>query len=207
MGIRGLWQSVKKYSGRVSTEKFDYIIIDGTMMVINFSMPIRHLEGSMFEEVLRKIFTIRVHRLIDRLTVADASKLIFVFDPLEKPAEKIRPRQKLEGLPDMSFDYFYDLMHESHVSIVESDIEADHKMAEIYERLVGEGQSPIVYTEDSDLLCLVPAVMRFDFSVYKVSEIIAGLGVTKKKFIDACVMAANDYNDSTMTFSKALKMV
>lgn len=209
MGIRGLWKFVKDASTSILPGTLDTIIVDGTMMVINFSMPIRHLEPNVFADVLRKIFVKRMNDLTAFLkTPKDTQKIKFVFDPVEKPAGKIRPRQKLVGMPDYAFDIFYDLMHEHGVDIIECPIgvEADHKMAELASELASELEV-VVYTEDSDLLCLTPVVMRFDFSVWRLDDILRVAGITKKNFIDACQMAANDYNDSSMTFVKALKNV
>jgi len=210
MGIRGLWQAIKN-SSSTKPQKFDAIIVDGTMLVINFSMPIRHLSRDVFADVLQRTFNKRIHDLCTRLkSPDDVASLIFVFDPSEKPSKKIRPRQKLVGLPIYTFDIFEELMQAAGVTVVVAPDghEADDEMAAICnDQRTDANANTIVYTEDSDLLCLVPAVMRFDFSIWLLDDILRDLNITKNIFLAACDMAANDYNDSTMTFARALSIV
>jgi len=208
MGIRGFWPIVKKHGKHLNNAKYDYVIVDATMLTINFSMAICRLRSDLFTVVMRNTFDSRIKKLRQLLRNPESDeKLIFVFDPLMKPAEKIRPRDTsvLDELPENAFNVFFDLLREGHYTITQStDHEADHEMAMAYKQIVSQGNTAAVYTEDSDLLVLVPEIIRFDFMLYTVMDICHGLGVTKKIFIEACNTAANDYNTSSMTFRQAI---
>jgi len=210
MGIRGLWHAITG-SGKIfdpSMGQYNPVIIDATMITINICVPVSHLNDEQFEEVVRRNFKARVDALVG--TFGDIV-LVFVFDPAKRPDTKIRPRPigTLDDLRVRSFGLIHELIIEFGHRTVESleGVEADHTMANLYDYCVKDNLNPIIYSEDSDMLYLVPNVSRFDFTIYNRDTVLAFLGIDLETFLAACKAAANDYNDSSMTFSRSLAKI
>lgn len=231
MGIRGLWQYIASTASDADKfhGKFDYIYIDATLLVIWLASPISHLKQEQFDLVfsrnlgnkimgLRKFLKptadIRKDHKNDRKDHKDHKdhknkRIVFVLDPGKAPNNKIRPRMPVNIHPD-SFTIFGQIIAGiSDTMIITAPDEADHEIVRALSSAKKlNNESILVFSDDSDLVQYSKCILRFDLkSMFVVSNVLRALKVSRKQFIEACKIAANDYNESGHTFSVALKQV
>lgn len=205
MGIRGLWKYIDTYSEDPKKHfgEFNRVYIDATLLVIWLASPIGHLPREQFDLVFKRNLVGKITSLRQFLKGEDTTgHIIFVLDPGKMPSNKIRPRSPVNIHPD-SFAIFRKVIQEtSDTAIIAAPDEAD---LEISRRVSARD---LVFTDDSDLVQWSPWILRFnEREIYSRTMIIKKLGITLSQFKKVCSVAANDYNDSSHTFSRALKIV
>lgn len=228
MGIRGLWQYIAGTASEADKfyGKFDYIYIDATLLVIWLASPISHLKQEQFDLVfsrnlgnkiigLRKFLKPYKNQRKDHTNNHKTysghknKRIVFVLDPGKAPDNKIRPRLPVNIHPD-SFTIFEQIIAGiSDATIITAPDEADHEIVRVLSSAKKmNNESILVFSDDSDLIQYSKCILRFDLkSMFVVTSVLRSLKVSRKQFMEACKIAANDYNESGHTFSVALKQV
>lgn len=203
MGILGLWKKINDIGIQPMSKipKFDVVYIDANIMFMRISIPLLKLHKDSLINVFNRNYSVKMNWL-DMI----AKKIVFVFDaPGVSSLKTRRPKKSIaEVIPGWLYEHFKQLIiADNYPIIMKKDTEADTLIAK---KLKGKNNDA-VFTEDSDLLMYSKYIIRYNNDVYHVPDIITGLGMSRAKFIAACNIAGNDYNDSTITFSKAMKIV
>lgn len=219
MGILGLWQKINEFHETDTyANKFSKIYIDAHIMFFRLASPLLSItDKETYKKVFKRNFDAKIlfleSLLVPGATISDS--LIVVLDSPGSGKNKKRRIEKREDttskviIPAWIFKYFLELIIDERKmkAIMEQGKEADHLLCEIFAGNKKEKGLMAIYTDDSDLLLCAKYIIRHNKKIYNVTKVVKSLGITMKKFNAACSMAANDYNNSNMTFGRALNII
>lgn len=198
MGILGLWNALKDFPPKkIPLRRPARILVDGTWLGYKLVLPIKDLKPSDFTVVLKKNF----ENKMKMLQGYDPDEIIFVFDPILRSPEKIRRKDRESTrIPDNEYKEYISLVTKV-FKVIQAPVETDLTIRDMITK------DDLAYTDDSDFFLFSPGIIRFDGDIYMTKEVIAFSELTPEEFRDACSIAANDYNYSSMTFAAARKKI